>query len=231
MPSNLLTLDQFKAALPKNNRRYVTTDQLDRINLALQDPALTDTYKDNLLMYSSVLTDGRFKLDTYIDAVRYVSCKVLGATNFAAWVNTFPDRYQHYMDTGLLQKHIESVVSAYNKGILVNKILEQTLIPTHIINQGTYQEAINRLAFLMNNAKSELVQSQSAAKLVEALRIPETQKIELDLGIKDTGHLKELRDTTMALVKQQQDMLEKGIMTPKEVAHSKLVIVEAEIVN
>jgi len=230
MKQKVITKEQFIQALPKHRRKYVQDGLIDQINNVLKDPALMDSYSQNIMMYTSVMQDGRFKIKDYINAVQYVSCKLLGASNRQAWANTFPDRETHFKNSGMVEKNIDSIVSAYNRGQLVNKIFEQTLIPSHIINQGTYQKAINKLAELMMFAKSEKVQSDSAARLVEALKMPETQKVELDLNVKADNSINELRASTMALVIQQKEMLAAGAMTPKEIAHSKLSlqVVEAD---
>jgi len=228
MIQKVITKRQFTEALPKHRRKYVNQDIVDQINGVLSDPALMDAYADNIIMYTSVMQEGRFKVADYIKAVQYVSCKLLGASNKVAWKNCFPARYQHYLDIQMEERHIDSVVSAYNRGMLVNKIYEQTLIPAHIYNQGTYQKAINKLAELMMYAKSEKVQSDSAARLVEALKVPETQKIELDLNVKADNSINELRESTLQLVAQQRQMLTAGAMSPKQVAHSKLAIVDID---
>jgi len=225
MKQKVITKEQFIQALPKHRRKYVNDGIVDQINSVLLDPALMDAYGDNIIMYTSVMQDGKFKIGDYLKAVQYVTCKLLGASNKVAWRNTFPDRYQHYVDINMEERHIDSVVVAYNRGMLVNKIYEQTLIPSHIINQGTYQKAINKLAELMMYAKSEKVQSDSAARLVEALKMPETQKVELDLTVKGDNSINELRESTMQLVAQQKAAMLGGAMTARQIAHSKLAIV------
>lgn len=228
-----LTEEQFKEALPKRLRKNVDTTIMDKVNELIKDPTLRETYREGLLSYTSVMAEGRYKIEGYLDAVKFVSCKLLGATDLKAWTTTFPDRYQHYVNIGSDSSHIASVVNAYRKGALVNKIMEQTLVPTHVLNADLYQSAINQLANLMMNAKSDLVKSQSAAKLVDALKMPETQKVELDFTVKENDSIKELRESTLELVAQQRKMLESGSMTAQEVAHSKLVVVdgEAEVVE
>lgn len=233
---DLLTLDQFQAALPKQVKKHVNQVIIDDVNKILQDPDFRETYRENLLSYTSVMNEGRFKMKTYIDAVKYVSYKLLGASNMVAWCKSFPVRYQELLNRKMEAKHIASIVSAYNKGVLVNKIFAQTLVPSHVLNADLHQKAINQLAYLMMNAKSEKVQSDSAAKLVDALKLPETQKIELDMTLKEDNTIGELRESTLELVRMQKAMIETGAMTPKEVAHSKLVktdvtIVEGELVE
>lgn len=53
------------------------------------------------------------------------------------------------LQRGLTAKDISSVVAIYNKGKLVNKIMEQSIVPTWILNQDLHQKAINVLAVIL----------------------------------------------------------------------------------
>lgn len=209
--------------LPRHLRGSFSDEHIDNINAIITSADSAEGYRDNLLSYSNVLNEGRFKLQQYIDAVNYVSHKMLGATNIAAYIKTFPERYQSHLDRGTTELQIHSICGAYNRNQLVAKVLEQTLVPTHILNADLHQKAINHLAYLMVNARSEKVQSDSAAKLVDALKIPETIKMELDIGIKENDVIDELRNTMKEFSKQQRLSIESGFATPKEIAHSRIV--------
>ena len=230
IPTNNVALDSFQRALPKNVRKNLTQKMVDNINGMLTD-GLAENYRDNLLGYTGVLRDGNYNVPNYINAVRYISYKMLGATNIEAYAKTFPERYQRMLDNGSEPKYITGIVSSYNKNKLVNLIFEQTIIPTHVLNADLHQKAITHLAYLMLNARSEKVQSDSAAKLVDVLKLPETQKVELDIGLKEDKTLLELRNTTLELVAQQRKMIEAGANTVKEIAHSKLLIEDGEVIE
>ena len=230
IPTNAVTLDTFKKALPKHTRNNINQKMVDNINGMLTG-GLEENYRDNLLGYTGVLKDGKFNVPNYIKAVRYVSYKLLGSSNIEAYAKTFPERYQRMLDNGSEPKYITGIVTSYNKNKLVNLIFEQTIIPTYVLNADLHQEAITHLAYLMLNARSEKVQSDSAAKLVDVLKLPETTKIELDIGLKENKTLEDLRNTTLELVKQQKQMIESGMNTVKEIAHSKLLIEDGEIIE
>ncbi len=223
-----LTGEQFRAVLPKQIRNNLKPEMIDSINKLLEDPVLRDNYRDNLLGFVNVLSSGRFQLQNYIDAVRYVSYKLSGDSNFKAYIKTFPDRYQSYLDCGTDSGDIASYISSYNKNKLVNIIYEQTLIPTHVLNADLYQKALNVQADLMMNAKSEKVRSDAANSILTQLKLPETKKIQLDIGVKEDNSIAELRATTLELVAQQKAMIQANAMTVKEIAHSKLLI-EGEV--
>ena len=228
--SNALTMEQFQRVLPKSVRKTLNVKLLDGINKVLTDPLIKESYRENLLSYTNVLNTGPYKIESYINAVRYVSFKLLGSTNMDAYIRTFPDRYQRLISDPVSKGYIAQYVSAYNKNKLVNLVFEQTLIPVHILNADIHQKAINVQADLMLNAMSEKVRTDAANSLLNHLKMPETQKIELNIGMKEDKSINELRDSTMALVAQQRQMLEAGAMTAKDVAHSKLLI-EGEIIE
>lgn len=221
--SNALTIEQFQKVMPKGMKKTITTALIDTINKTLTDPAQHAEYRNNILSYTSVMKDGKFKIHQYLDAVRYVGFKLLGSSNVDAYVKTFPDRYQYFINNHTSDKDIASYVCSYNKNKLVNLIFEQTLIPTHILNADIYQKAINNLARLMATAKSEKVQCDAANSLLVNLKAPETKKVELDITISDDKTIEDLRKTTLLLAAQQRELLESGAMNAKQVAHSKLV--------
>jgi len=226
--SELLTKDQFIRVLPKQVKTRVTDELVDNINLLLDDQGLRENFRENLLSYTGVMADGKYKIGGYVNAVRYVSYKLMGATNIAAYTQTFPDRYQRLIDEQAEDKTIASYATAYNKTQLVNKIFEQTLIPVHILNADLYQKALNTQARLMTTANSEKVQSDAANSLLTHLKMPETTKIELDVTHKEDKSINELREATLLLAKQQRAMIESGAMKAKEVAHSTVIAGESE---
>ena len=219
-----LTVEQFRQALPAKVKKSINQELIDQINTTLSDPDMYEAYRDNLLSYTKVMSDGRFKVAEYINAVKYVSHKLMGCTNIEAYSKTFPDKIARFTAQGVAPKDIASYVTAYNKSKLVNLIMEQTLIPSYVLNQDLYQKALNVQAELMVSAKSEKVRSDAANSLLTHLKMPETQKVELEIGVKEDSAISALRATTMELARQQRMMLEAGAMNAQEVAHSRLVI-------
>lgn len=224
-----LTIDQFKQALPDKVKKSINQELIDQINTTLSDPDMFESYRDNLLSYTKVMADGRFKITEYVSAVKYVSHKLMGATNIEAYSKTFPDKILRFNQQGVLPKDIASYVTAYNKSKLVNLIFEQTLIPSYVLNQDLYQRALNVQADLMVSAKSEKVRSDAANSLLTHLKMPETQKVELEIGVKEDSSIAALRASTLELARQQRLMMEAGAMNAQQVAHSKIVMdVEAK---
>jgi hypothetical protein len=219
-----LTVDQLKDALPAKVKKSVNQELIDQINNILAEPELYEVYRENLVSYTSVMADGKFQVQQYIDAVKYVTHKLLGCTNIDAYIKTFPVKHANFVAGGVSAKDIASYVTAYNKGKLVNLIMAQTLVPSYVLNQDLYQRALNVQADLMMNAKSEKVRSDAAAHLMGALKMPEVMKVELDIGIKEDSAISQLRQTTLELSRMQRLAIEAGQMDAQQVGHSKLVI-------
>lgn len=215
-------IDQFKNALPAPVRKSVTPEMQQRILDLLNDPDLHETYRENLLSYTKVMEEGKFKLSSYIDAVKYVSHRLMGKTMKDAYEATFPDKVQDWVMRGVALKDQSSYITAYNKTKLVNLIMEQTLVPVHVLNMDLYQRALNTQADLMVNAKSEMVRTTAANSILNQLKPPESQKVELEVSQKESSAISDLRKATQELVAQQRMQIQSGQKDAQEVAHSKI---------
>lgn len=229
-----LTLEVFQRILPPKVSKTVNQELIDEVNKVLSDPDMFEAYRDNLLSYTSVMQDGKFTVPQYLSAVRYVSQKLMGDSNIDAFIKTFPDKYARYIQSGTSPKDIASYVTMYNKTRLVNLIFAQTMIPSHVLNQDLYQKALNVQADLMVTANSEKVRTDAANSLLTHLKMPETKKVELDVGIKEDSSIALLRQATQELVRQQRLAMESGSMTAQDAAHMKVVrstddVIEVEV--
>jgi len=223
-----LTIDQFRSCLPGDLKKSVNTEIIDHITQTLSDPDMFDVYRENMLGYASVLSKGKFKLENYINAVKYVSFKMSGITNRQAYTATFPDKMLDWAAAGKLDKDIDSYITVYNKSKLVTLIYEQTMIPSHILNHDLYQEALNASAVLMRSAKSEKVRADAAKNIMDATKPPETKKLELDIGVAQNSAIDELRRATEDLAANQRRQIEAGAINAAQVAASPLV---ATVIN
>lgn len=230
----MLNISDVKKALPATLNTNVTQHMVDQLNNLSTDPEVAEIMRNNFISYTTVMREGKFKLDDYVHAVAYVSYKIMGRTNREAYSLTFPGRYQNLVSQGKSDKDISSYVSAYNKNKLVNLIFEQTMIPTHVLNQDIFQKAINTQAELMMNAKSEKVRMDAANSLMTHLKKPESKQIELNMGIKESDGLKDLKNTLAQMAELQIKQIEGGAST-RDIAHQDIIIQDnvedAEVVD
>ena len=226
-----LSKEQFKKALPAGFKGNLTDDMMNKINALLGDVELAQHFKENLLSYTTVLNEGRYKLTDYLNAVRYVSYKLLNQSNEAAYTKTFPDRFQRFVDAGKSSKDISSFVHAYHHSKLVQGILEQTLTPTWVLNAPIYQEAINVQAELMRTATSEKVRTEAANSILNHLKRPETNRVQLDIGVSENEAMTSLQKELQKLAEEQRKAISNQTMTAGYVAKEGLVIEDGEVVD
>lgn len=218
-----LSIELLRKSLPNKYKHSLSQELLDNINTTLADPELYEHYRNNFVSYLSVLNDGNYKITDYLSAVKYCTHKLMGNSNLDSYIKTFPDRYKDLLNRGATAKDISSFVSAYNKGKLVNAIMEQSIIPSWIINQDLHQKAINVLAELMMTANSEKVRADSANSLLVHLKPPEVKKVELDIGVKSNKDIDDMRSLLAELSAKQKQLIETGMVSVNEVAHTKLI--------
>ena len=220
--NQIVTLEQLQAVVPKKSRHNITAELTNKINQVIANDDYAEEFKSNIIGFADVLKDGKFGIDEYLNAVRYVSYKLMGNGNTVAYCKTFPERHQRLLDEGKGHQ-LDGFVGAYNRTKLVNLILEQTMVPTYILNASLYQEAINVQFGLMTTAKSEKVRSDAANSLLTHLKVPEAIKVKVDVHTNNTD-LEELRDMTRQLAAQQQRLISQGVMSAGDTAKRKLII-------
>ncbi|MFP3556436.1 hypothetical protein SB861_37835 [Paraburkholderia sp. SIMBA_049] len=225
----MLTKEIVERAVPANLKSAITQSLVDNVNNATADPLIAEQIRNNFVSYVGVLKDGKFKTEDYLSAVCYVSYKLMGDSNRDAYFKTFPQRYQLLLQKGTSEKDISSYVSAYNKGKLVNLIMEQSLVPTWVLNQDVHQRAINRLAHLMDSAQSEKVQADAAIGLLTHLAKPKEAGPLINIDARETSGMTELKDLLGNLAAKQLELIQAGV-TAKEIAAQRIVDVDAKVV-
>ena len=229
--STALTVEQVEKALPANLKNAATQAFTDHINNIVSDPLVAEQVRNNFISYTSVLKDGKFKTEDYLHAVTYVSYKLMGDTNQDAYFKTFPQRHASLVARGVSSKDISAYVSAYNKGKLVNLILEQTLVPSWVLNADIYQRAINTQAELMIHAQSEKVRCDAANSILTHLAKPKEAGPLINLDMRQDTGMNELKDLLTSLARKQRDMIQEGSVSTREIAEQNIIEGEAKHVS
>lgn len=229
----MLTQEMVERALPHNLKSAATQAFTDQINNIVTDPLIAEQVRENFISYTGVLKDGKFKSEDYLHAVTFVSFKLMGDSNQDAYFKTFPQRHMALVAKGTSSKDIAAYVAAYARGKLVNMILEQTLVPTWVLNQHLYQQALNVQADLMVNARSEKVQSDAANSILTHLARPKEVGPAINIDMRETQGMSELKTLLTDLAAKQRKAIEDGTPT-QQIAAQRLVeapVVDAEFVT
>lgn len=222
----MLTLRQVQDALPAGNRNNITQDMVNQLNALSKDPEEARYIRDNFVSFSQVLQEGRYRVGDYVHAVMYVSHKVMGKTNIEAYKATFPDRYAAMVNAGKPQKDIASIITAYNKGQLVTKVMERAIVPSWILNQDMFQSALNVQYELMNDPQvSDKVRCEAANSLLTHLKKPEAHKAELKIDVAKSDGMAALEASLIALSQQQLNTIQTNQISVQEIANMPMKVI------
>ncbi len=223
-----LTPQTLRDAFPSHLKSLATKELTDKLNTLSSDPEEAQLFRDGLVSYATIMNEGKFKLEDYVNAVIYVSHKMLGCSNQLAWKKTFPQRHQRLVAKGDTEQTISAYVAAYNSNKLVNLILEQTMVPTWVLNADIYQKAINTQFDIMTDTQvSAKVRTEAANSILTHLKRPETKKLEIDLGVREHAGMAELKSTMMQLAQQQRELITQGVNT-QTIAHQPLFVLDPD---
>lgn len=222
-----LTKVEVQNRVPKKLRNSITDALVDKLNKAISDPSLSEQMKENFFSYMSVLQDGVYKVQDYVNAVIYVSFKLMGLSNRQAWERTFPDRLAALVASGKSERYIDMNVSLYHKNKLVNKIMEQSLVPFWVLNQDARQKAVNTCVEVMEGSRNDLARVKAADTLLNYLQEPKEMGPLISIDARETAGFKELQNLLSDLAKKQLDAINNG-MTAKEIAEQPIIDVSYE---
>lgn len=236
----MLTLEELREASPIHIRKMITQNTVDTLNsMNDEDEAIFEIVKENMVSFSSILKTGKYKFSDYLNAVKFVSYCLMEFPDIDAYMLTFPERYQKLLQSGedkglvgeieIRAKLISSYVSGYKKTKMVSKISENALIPSHVLNAPLFQEALNIQMLLARDAESEMVRTTAANSVLNILKAPEKTQIEIDIGIKPSAELDEIKRTIRDLSNLQLAQIESGGSSTKQVAES--IIINAVVVD
>ena len=221
-----ISFKEFRKQIPKEKRHLLTEEIFEEIK-KLEDDSID--LRESLLTYTDVLTTGKFSILNYAKACKFVALLNMGKTAHDAYIIVFPERYKRWMEIKYPLKEQYAEVTGYKNRKLVTEIMKRTLIPTNVLNQDKLQSAINVLADLMMNAKSEMVRQKSAETLLKELKVEEKEnKLELDINIKKDESLNQLEATLSKLAEQQVKAIESGAANPKQIAEMDIITVEVD---
>ena len=223
-----MEIEAVKRLVPKNQRGMITPEFCEKVEKCVNDPVLAEQIKSNFISYLNVLSTGKFSMDEYLNAVKYVSFKLLNYTNRDAYAATFPDRWERMVKEGVEEKRMDAYVAMYNKSKLVMAIYEQTIVPTYVLNAPLHQEALNVLAKMI---KDPSVRGMAKVKACEAIlthtKQPEIVKGELTIGLQENETIAELREVTEQLANTFRASIGKG-KTLQDVAEAQIIDVKVE---
>ena len=229
-----VTVDMLKMYFPTKSHT-ITQELADTINEAQNAPDMAiEGFMENLVEYRGVMEKCQASMKEYIRAVKF--CAFLEFTDYniteaykLSRINDkfVKDRWDAPTDSPKYRELTSAASRYYNKTNLVKQILLQADMPWHILFQGAKYTAMSVLMKEVTEAAYSRDRIAAAKEILAAVKRPENQKVELEIGFNETvKSFQEQFDEKMAkMADMQLKRLQSG-ETIKDV--QKLDVIEAE---
>lgn len=207
----MLTIQEVITAVPATLKASINQSIVDTLNQLQHDPEVAEAIREGFLTYSSVIKDGKYKVQDYLNAVTYATFKQMEYNNHDAWCSTFPQRHAALVAAGKSKKDMSSHVSMYAKGQLVNKIMEQSMIEDWLLYRDLRHKSLMKLATLMDTAASEKVQVEAANALATHLAKPKAVGPAINIELNENSGMNELTALLEKMAVTQQQLIKDGV--------------------
>lgn len=232
-PMKLMEVESFKKIYPRKVNQETAEQCVKLINESIQgmDFMMREHYRDTLISVFDILdgSNGKYKFTDYLNAVKFVTYKLAGHTDVRAYAMTFPERIDRMAQEKVPTSHLYVYASGYAKNKLVVDIQTKLIVPTHILFQDVFHQAVKVQATIMNDdSVSPKVRVEAANSLMTHLKQPEVKKAELQVTTSDSGVIGQLADALSNLSKGHQELLSQGKTTLKDISEAVIIEVEDE---
>lgn len=232
-PMKLMEVESFKKIYPRKVNQETAEQCVKLINESIQgmDFMMREHYRDTLISVFDILdgSNGKYKFTDYLNAVKFVTYKLAGHTDVRAYAMTFPERIDRMAQEKVPTSHLYVYASGYAKNKLVVDIQTKLIVPTHILFQDIFHQAVKVQATIMNDdSVSPKVRVEAANSLMTHLKQPEVKKAELQVTTSDSGVIGQLADALSNLSKGHQELLAQGKTTLKDISEAVIIEVEDE---
>lgn len=197
-PAEELTVERLKELFPKK-KESITPEIVNIINEANNNPFFSnDEFLDTIITYKDIMEKNKSSLKDYLCAIKFCAYlesedynlteaykKSHAHTDFVKERLNAPSNSSKY-------RELTNAASRYRKRPLVVQILTQSQLGLYLMFQGETFKAINVLSDIMTHGKSEMARVAAAKELLANVKAPETTKVEIDVGIKQSDAMNAL---------------------------------------
>ena len=229
----LISKEQLEKICPIKMSARALNLATDAINECIEgmDSIFKLHFRDNVIGLIDVLRDSthRVSFNDYVKAVSFCTYKMAGNTDTRSYSLTFPDRIARMEKERLPMTHLHSYANAYARSKTVAEVMARMIVPTHVMYQDYFHLAVKTQVELMSDKNiSSKVRSDAAHSLMTHLKTPEIKKAELNIGIKESEAVSELRNALSLLSNAQRDKVINGQFTVSDISATTFEIVEDE---
>lgn len=159
-PDKIDTQDIINLFNRKTNK-FKVPDAITNLVNDIQDEDFRKDYIENIYQYREAMKIGGCGLEVYLNAVRFATYITMGFTQTEAYRYTFPEKIailrKRHLEEGIKEYSTKGTIagraSGYAHSKMVQKLLEVSIVPDHIIYRDLHHSAIKILANVMQDTE------------------------------------------------------------------------------
>lgn len=223
-----VTVEELKILYPVKVAGKVLEQAAEILNTATEDMdyVMAKEFRDNCLSFIDILKNSKSRVSfaDYVNACKFATFKLAGNTDVRAYALTFPDRIRRMERDKVPNSHLYQYASIYSKNKTVVEVMAKLVVPTHIMFQDIFHQAVKVQAELMvDDTISPKVRSDAANSLMTHLKTPEVKQAELKVDVQGSGAIEQLAEALGSLSGKQSEMLREGRYSLKDIREATII--------
>lgn len=223
-----VTVEELKILYPVKVAGKVLEQAAEILNTATEDMdyVMAKEFRDNCLSFIDILKNSKSRVSfaDYVNACKFATFKLAGNTDVRAYALTFPDRIRRMERDKVPNSHLYQYASIYSKNKTVVEVMAKLVVPTHIMFQDIFHQAVKVQSELMlDNKISPKVRSDAANSLMTHLKTPEVKQAELKVDVQGSGAIEQLAEALGSLSGKQSEMLREGRYSLKDIREATII--------
>lgn len=227
----MLDINELKEVLPETMAKNLKEADIAALARDLGSVETVRTFREGFLGYRNVIGMGKFDLNEYTNAVKFMTYVAMGCTNKDAYAYTFPERMKRYELNNVSEKAVSAYVSGYNRSKLIVEMRKQFAIPVYILNSDVPQKAINRLLTVIEKSKNDLAVVKACEALIVACAPPVDTKLTVDVNIKQDDEFEDMKKRIRDVSSMQRQIIEDGKVSARVVAEHRILEGSAHVID
>ncbi len=220
-----LSKDYLRSVFPDHFKTKINDKFVESLRDIIEDPDYRDHFRETLINVTDIIADTSYSMSHYINAIKFVTFIAHGDKQRIAYSKVFPERYDECITKGI---DVSSRASSFAGSKLVKKIEQRIMVPTYLLNNHRFQEAINKQVQLMNTSDSDIVQQRAADSLMAHLKPPEELDINIHVQESSVSIIDELRFAALEIAKIQKKQLSDGVIDLKTASIQKVRVINPD---
>lgn len=223
-----VTVEELKQFYPVKVSNSVLEKAVEVLNGSTEDMdyVLAKEFRDNCISFIDILKNSksRVSFEDYVNACKFATFKMAGNTDVRAYALTFPDRVRRLEREKKPNSHLYQYANIYAKNKTVTEVLAKLMIPTHVLYQDIFHQAVKTQAELMlDDTISPKVRSDAANSLMTHLKTPEIKQAEVKIDVGGSGAIEQLAEALGSLSGKQSEMLKSGSYSLKDIREATII--------